>query len=148
MLLHTELIREQARGQSPFFTTIALERGLEYTGQVVVPGGKPAAGIPYAFEHGTSRPSRSIPIFTDDYDGQTDDEGRIRSGAASLPTSEHWPELAFRLDDAGNGSWQLRLASLSDQAIAVAITNLTTGAVVTHQWPAGAPFVTHIETLT
>ena len=73
-----ELIRGQARGEAPFFTTIALERGLEYTGQVVVPGGKPAAGIPYAFEHGTSRTSRSIPIITDDYEGQTDDDGRIR----------------------------------------------------------------------
>jgi hypothetical protein len=73
-----ELIREQARGEAPFFTTIALERGLEYTGQVVVPGGKPAAGIPYAFEHSTGRPSRAIPIITDDYEGQTDDDGRIR----------------------------------------------------------------------
>jgi hypothetical protein len=73
-----DLIREQARGEAPFFTTIALERGLEYTGQVVVPGGKPAAGIPYAFEHGPSSFSLLIPIFTDDYDGQTDDEGRIR----------------------------------------------------------------------
>ena len=42
------------------------------------PGGKPAAGIPYAFEHGPSRTSLLIPIITDDYDGQTDDEGRIR----------------------------------------------------------------------
>ena len=73
-----DLIREQARGEASFFTTIALERGLEYTGQVVVPGGKPAAGIPYAFEHGPSSFSLLIPIFTDDYDGQTDDEGRIR----------------------------------------------------------------------
>ena len=55
-----DLIREQARGEAPFFTTIALERGLEYTGQVVVPGGKPAAGIAYAFEHGTSRTSLLI----------------------------------------------------------------------------------------
>ena len=73
-----ELIREQARGEAPFFTTIALERGLEYTGGVVVPGGKAVAGIPYAFEHRTSRSSRSIPIIMDDYDGQTDDDGRIR----------------------------------------------------------------------
>ena len=73
-----DLNREQARGEAPFFTTIALERGLEYTGQVVVPGGKPAAGIPYGFEHGTSGRSLSIPIITDDYDGQTDDDGRIR----------------------------------------------------------------------
>jgi hypothetical protein len=73
-----DLIRGQARGEAPFFTTIALERGLEYTGQVVVPGGKPAAAIPYAFEHGTSRASRSIPMITDDYQGQTDANGRIR----------------------------------------------------------------------
>ncbi len=73
-----EFIRGQARGEAPFSRTIVLERGLEYTGQVVVPGGKPAAGIPYAFEHGPSRTSLLIPIITDDYDGQTDDEGRIR----------------------------------------------------------------------
>jgi hypothetical protein len=74
----TELIRGQARGEAPFFTTIALERGVEYTGQVVLPGGKPLAGIPYAFEHGPSRTSRSIPVIMDDHEGQTDDEGRIR----------------------------------------------------------------------
>jgi hypothetical protein len=74
-----DLIREQASGETPFFTTIALERGLEYTGQVVVPGDKPAAGIPFAFEHGTSQPGPIIPpIITDDYEGQTNDDGRIR----------------------------------------------------------------------
>ena len=44
-----DIIRGQERGEEPFFTTIALQRGVEYTGQVVVPGGRPAAGIPYSF---------------------------------------------------------------------------------------------------
>ncbi len=84
----TELIRGQARGEAPFFTTIALERGLEYTGQVVVPGGKPAAGIPYAFEHRTSRTSRPIPIITDDYDGP---DGRRRPHPhADAENSTRW----------------------------------------------------------
>jgi peroxiredoxin len=73
-----DLIRGQARGEEPFFTTIALEPGLEYTGRVVVPGGKPAAGFPYEFENGTSGTSGASPVLMDDYEGQTDDDGRIR----------------------------------------------------------------------
>src|SRR5262249_19762636 len=49
-----DIIRGQSRGEEPFFTTIPLQRGLEYTGQVVVPGGKPAAGIPYSFKNWAS----------------------------------------------------------------------------------------------
>ena len=44
-------MRGQARGEEPFFATITLEKGVEYTGQVVTPAGKPAAGIPYWFEN-------------------------------------------------------------------------------------------------
>ena len=73
-----DLIRGQARGDEPFFANLTLERGVEYTGQVVVPGGKPAAGIPYVFENGTSGTSYPIPLVVDDYQGQTDDGGRIR----------------------------------------------------------------------
>ena len=73
-----DLIRGQARGEEPFFAKLTLERGVEYTGQVVVPGGKPAAGIPYVFDNGTSGTSRPIPLVVDDYEGQTDDGGRIR----------------------------------------------------------------------
>jgi hypothetical protein len=73
-----DILRWQARGEEPFFTTITLERGLEYTGQVVVPGGKPAAGISYWFEtwaRGNNPVSR---FLADDSNGQTDDDGRIR----------------------------------------------------------------------
>ena len=73
----TEVIRGQTTGEEPFFATIPLERGVEYAAQVVVPGGKPAEGIPYAF----IVPARRIlpaPIIEDDYEGQTDAEGRIR----------------------------------------------------------------------
>ncbi len=72
-----DLIRGQARGEAPFFTTIALERGLEYTGQVVVPGGKPAAGVPYAFEHGASRAAVPYPS------SRTITRGRPTTTAAS-----------------------------------------------------------------
>ena len=41
-----DLIRGQDRGDEPFFATIPLERGVGYTARVVVPGGKPAVGIP------------------------------------------------------------------------------------------------------
>jgi hypothetical protein len=57
---------------------VALERGVEYTGQVVVLGGKPAAGIPYAFENAAAVAIRPTPVLDDDYEGQTDDDGRIR----------------------------------------------------------------------
>ena len=73
-----DLIRGQARGEEPFFAKLTLERGVEYTGQVVVPGGRPAAGTPYVFENGASGTSRPIPLVLDDYEGQTDDGGRIR----------------------------------------------------------------------
>ena len=73
-----DLIRGQARGEEPFFANLTLERGVEYTGQVVVPGGRPAAGIPYVFENGASGTSRPIPLVLDDDEGQTDDGGRIR----------------------------------------------------------------------
>jgi peroxiredoxin len=72
-----ELIRAQARGEEPFFSTINLEKGVEYTGQVVIPGGKPAVGIPYLFENWTWETNRSQ-YFHDDTEGQTDGDGRIR----------------------------------------------------------------------
>ena len=80
-----DLIRGQARGEEPFFANLTLERGVEYTGQVVVLGGKPAAGIPYVFENGTSGTSYPIPLVTDDYEGQTDDGGRIPPADAEDP---------------------------------------------------------------
>ena len=70
-----ELIRGQARGEAPFFTTIALERGLEYTGQVVVPGGKPAAGIPYAIR---TRDEQNQPFHTHHHGRLRRADGRRR----------------------------------------------------------------------
>jgi hypothetical protein len=77
-VLLADLIREQARGEEPFFAKMTLERGLEYTARVMVPGGRPAAGIPFAFEHGTSGTVFPLPVLIDDYEGETDDDGRIR----------------------------------------------------------------------
>ena len=45
------VIRGAAKGDKPFFETITLEKGAEYTGQIVTPAGKPAAGVPYRFEN-------------------------------------------------------------------------------------------------
>jgi hypothetical protein len=71
-----DLVHRQANGEAPFFATIKLERGVEYTARVVIPGDKPAAGIPYWFENWAWRDNRSED-FIDDHGGQTDDEGRI-----------------------------------------------------------------------
>jgi hypothetical protein len=76
-VLLAELVRAQARGEEPFFSTIKLEKGIEYTGQVVIPGGKPAVGIPYWFENWTRGTNRSQ-YFHDDTEGETDGDGRIR----------------------------------------------------------------------
>jgi hypothetical protein len=72
-----QLVRAQARGEEPFFSTIKLEKGVEYTGQVVIPGGKPAVGIPYWFENWTWGTDR-YEYFHDETEGQTDGAGRIR----------------------------------------------------------------------
>jgi hypothetical protein len=74
----TDIRHGQAYGDEPFFARIALERGVEYTAQVVVPGERPAPGIPYAFENGASRAVLSRPMLRDDEEGETDDDGRIR----------------------------------------------------------------------
>ena len=71
-----DLIRGQARGEEPFFAKLTLERGVEYTGQVVVPGGKPAAGF-HVFENGTSR--TSYPSLS----SRTITRGRPTTAAAS-----------------------------------------------------------------
>ena len=66
-----------AKGDRPFFETIMLEKGVEYTGQIVTPAGKPAAGVPYQFENWAWGSNRS-PHFTNDDEGRADDEGRFR----------------------------------------------------------------------
>ena len=72
-----DIIRGRARGEEPFFATITMERGVEYTGRVVTPGGRPAAGLPYQFED-WGRGSNQSRHFMDDAEGRTDDDGRIR----------------------------------------------------------------------
>jgi Carboxypeptidase regulatory-like domain len=71
-----EMIRGQAMGDKPFFESIKLEKGVEYTAQVVAPGGKPAAELLYSFENWTSG-NRSN-HFSDVSEGQTDADGRFR----------------------------------------------------------------------
>ena len=71
-----EVIRGVAKGDRPFFETITLEKGVEYTGQIVTPTGKPAAGVPYQFENWAWGSNRS-PHFANDEEGRTDDEGRF-----------------------------------------------------------------------
>jgi hypothetical protein len=75
--LLADIIRGQSRGEPPFFATITLEAGLEYAGQVVTPGGRPAAGIPYWFEFWMGGKNSQSPLH-DDTEGQTDGDGRIR----------------------------------------------------------------------
>jgi hypothetical protein len=72
-----DVMRGRNRGEEPFFATIPLERGVEYTAQVLIPGGKPVTGIPYSFEN-EAKGSVGPDIFMDDATGQTDDDGRIR----------------------------------------------------------------------
>jgi hypothetical protein len=75
-VLLADVIRGRARGEEPFFATIAMERGVEYTGRVVRPGGRPAAGLPYQFED-WGRGNNQSRDFMDDAEGRTDDDGRI-----------------------------------------------------------------------
>ncbi len=63
-------------GDKPFFETISLEKGVEYTGQIVTPVGKPAVGVPYHFSN-WARGNRS-PHFFNEFEGRTDAEGRFR----------------------------------------------------------------------
>ncbi len=64
-------------GDKPFFESITLEKGVEYTAQIVTPTDKPAAEVPYHFVNwswGKNPPGH----FMDVYEGQTDSDGRIR----------------------------------------------------------------------
>ncbi len=71
-----EMIRGQSLGDKPFFETITLEQGVEYTGQIVTPVGRPAVGVPYHFSN-WARGNRS-PHFFNEFEGRTDAEGRFR----------------------------------------------------------------------
>src|SRR5262249_54112139 len=61
----------------------------EFTGQVVTPDGRPAAGVPFEFGN-WGWGSNKAPHFTNDTSGRTDAEGRIRirmAKTASLTVS-------------------------------------------------------------
>ncbi len=72
-----DVARGVARGDKPFFETVTLEKGVEYTGQIATPAGKPAVGVPYRFENWAWGNNRS-PQFQNDEEGRTDDDGRFR----------------------------------------------------------------------
>jgi peroxiredoxin len=61
----------------PFFETITIEKGIEYTGQVFTPAGKPAIDVPYLLVNCAEENNHS-PRFTNEYQGRTNAEGRFR----------------------------------------------------------------------
>ena len=71
------LVRGQAMGDRPFFETVTIEKGVEYTGQVMTPLRKPAADLPYHFVNWMGTEGHS-PHFNNEYQGRTDAEGRFR----------------------------------------------------------------------
>jgi len=74
------ILRRQALGDRPFFETIPLEKGVEYTAQIVTPTGQPAADLRYFFEVWAD--GRNDPRgFHNAYQGRTDSDGwfRLRS---------------------------------------------------------------------
>ena len=71
------LLRDQVRGDKPFFETVTIEKGTEYTGQVATPVGKPALELPFMFVSWTGTANQA-PRFHDDYHGLTDTDGRFR----------------------------------------------------------------------
>jgi len=71
------ILRRQALGDRPFFETVRLEKGVEYTAQIVTPSGKPAADVPYLFVNWSGGDNDS-PGFSNEYQGRTDAEGWFR----------------------------------------------------------------------
>ena len=64
-------------GEKPFFETIKLSKGIQYSGQVETPDGKPASGVPFEIApFGVD--SSSSENFVDDGKGMTDSDGRFR----------------------------------------------------------------------
>jgi hypothetical protein len=61
----------------PFFGEVRLKKGVEYSGQIETPEGKPAAGVPFELTHFgvDGNPSEH---FVDDTVGKTDSDGRFR----------------------------------------------------------------------
>ncbi len=74
------ILRRQALGDRPFFETVRLEKGVEYTAQIVTPAGKPAADVRYFFENWSGGDNDSHAFHNDDQ-GRTDADGwfRLRS---------------------------------------------------------------------
>jgi hypothetical protein len=72
------LLRQQVKlGDKPFFDTITLERGMEYSGTVVTPLGAAAADV--SFEcYAWGKMTNLAQSFRDDYTGQTDANGQFR----------------------------------------------------------------------
>jgi peroxiredoxin len=64
-------------GDRPFFETIKLARGVEYSGQVVTPEGDPAPGATFELAHWGEEANPSE-HFVDGNKGKTDSEGRFR----------------------------------------------------------------------
>jgi uncharacterized GH25 family protein len=71
------LLQERRYGDAAYFETVTLERGEEFTAQVVTPEGQPAAGVPYEFSNWGGRDHRS-PNFADDTSGRTDAQGKVK----------------------------------------------------------------------
>jgi hypothetical protein len=72
-----EMLLGRQAGDKPFFDTIKLIKGIEYSGKIETPEGKPAAGAPFELAHFgvDSNPSEN---FVDDATGKTDSDGRFR----------------------------------------------------------------------
>ena len=75
------IVRRQSDGDRPFFETIRLERGVEYTAQVVTPTGKPAPHVPFFLEN-WSWSKNDSPGFFGEQHGRTDEGGRVRLWSA------------------------------------------------------------------
>lgn len=70
------LLQGRREGDAPYFATVTIERGEEFTAQVVTPEGRPAVGVPYEFSNWGGMNRR--PNFADDASGRTDVQGRIK----------------------------------------------------------------------
>jgi hypothetical protein len=79
------ILRGRDGGDRPFFETIKLAKGVEYSGQIVTPEGGPAAGetLNLTSWDGQGNPSQ---YFFDDTERKTDGEGRFRLRA---PKAHH-----------------------------------------------------------
>jgi hypothetical protein len=93
------LILGRRFGEKPYFDTVKLERGLEYSGEVVTPDGKPAADVAFGFEN-WSRSNRDNNFLYNDNTGKTDADGRFR---LRMPQTQ---SLAIRLTPATYAPFQ------------------------------------------